>query len=67
MAVGGLAPEQVGHGDVVNIPAGVQQQITNVGAEDLVFLCVCTPRFWAGSYEDLEDPPPSRRAELLHE
>ncbi len=38
-------------GDVVIIPAGVVQQITNTGPGDLAFYCVCTPRFTPGCYE----------------
>jgi mannose-6-phosphate isomerase-like protein (cupin superfamily) len=41
--------------DVVHIPAGVPQQISNTGSEDLVFLCICTPRFCMKNYRDLED------------
>jgi mannose-6-phosphate isomerase-like protein (cupin superfamily) len=41
--------------DVVHIPAGVPQQICNTGNEDLVFLCVCTPRFRLENYRDLGD------------
>ena len=41
-------------GDVVWIPAGVAQRIANVGAEDLVFLAVCTPRFVPEAYSSLE-------------
>ncbi len=40
--------------DVVHIPAGIAQQISNTGSEDLVFLCVCTPRFRQENYRDLE-------------
>src|SRR6266545_4046054 len=43
--------EDVEPGDVVRIPAGVGQRITNTGATDLVFFCVCTPRFSPASYE----------------
>ncbi len=32
-------------GDVITIPAGVWQRITNNGDGELVFLAVCTPRF----------------------
>ena len=41
-------------GDVVVIPAGVTQRITNTGRSDLVFYCVCTPRFTPGCYEALD-------------
>jgi len=40
--------------DVVHIPAGVPQQICNTCSEDLVFLCICTPRFRMENYRDLE-------------
>ena len=46
--------EDVEPGDVVRIPSGVGQRITNTGANDLVFLCVCTPRFAPASYERIE-------------
>ena len=41
-------------GDIVIIPAALTQRITNTGNDDLVFLCVCTPRFRQENYEDLE-------------
>lgn len=54
-SVGDLAPIEVGPGDVVVIPTGVAQQITNIGECDLVFACVCTPRFRPECYEALEE------------
>lgn len=51
--VAGLVAE-VGPGDRVLIPAGAPQRIANVGGEDLVFDCICTPRFVAAAYTDLE-------------
>ena len=48
--VGDLPPTIVSEGDVVRIPADVRQRITNVGDEDLVFLCICTPRFDQSAY-----------------
>ncbi len=44
---------QVKAGDVVLIQPGVRQKIYNEGAEDLVFLALCTPRFTPGCYVDL--------------
>ena len=41
--------------DVVTIPAGSPQRIANTGTGELVFLCVCTPRFRADNYLDLEE------------
>jgi mannose-6-phosphate isomerase-like protein (cupin superfamily) len=54
VTVGEMAPEKVGPGDVVIIPAGTAQQISNTGDTDLVFYCICTPRFSPESYESLE-------------
>jgi hypothetical protein len=42
-----------GIADVVAIPAGKLQRITNAGTTDMIFLCVCTPRFQAEFYVDL--------------
>ncbi len=44
-------------GDAALIPAGTPQRIENVGAEDLVFLCLCTPRFTPEAYRPLEESP----------
>ena len=52
--IGDAAPLRVGPLDVAIIPAGVSQRITNVGTVDLVFLCVCTPRFMPENYRALE-------------
>lgn len=59
--VGDLAPQDVGPGDVVLIPPSCRQRITNLGAGDLVFLCVCTPRFRQEDYEDAENRPDPER------
>jgi len=53
--VGSLAPQDVGAGDVVLIPASCRQRIANVGSGDLVFLAICTPRFVPEAYEDIDD------------
>ncbi len=52
--VGDLPPTVVGAGDVVLIPAGVRQRISNIAAVDLVFLALCTPPFRESAYRDLE-------------
>jgi mannose-6-phosphate isomerase-like protein (cupin superfamily) len=54
VSVGDAPAAAVGPGDVVLIPAMTRQRIANTGAEDLVFLAVCTPRFEPENY--LEDP-----------
>ena len=52
--IGELPPEAVGPGDVVLIPPGCRQRIRNPGPGDLVFHALCTPRFLASAYEDVE-------------
>ena len=52
--VGDLPPRDVTVGDVVIIPALCRQRIANTGADDLVFLAICSPRFQREAYEDLE-------------
>ena len=42
--------QQVSAGSVVQIPKGMKQRITNTGGQDLIFFCVCTPRFTTDSY-----------------
>ena len=44
----------VGPGDSALIPAGCAQCVENVGDVDLVFLCVCSPRFLPEHYSNLE-------------
>jgi len=52
--IGDSIKTTVAPGDIVVIPAEVTQQITNTGVSDLVFYCVCTPRFAPECYESLE-------------
>ena len=52
--IGDLPPREVGIGDVVVIPRNTRQRITNAGDKDLIFLCICTPRFIQADYESLE-------------
>ena len=51
--VGDLLPTEVGAGDVVIIPRNTPQRITNTGDGDLIFLCICTPRFVPEEYETM--------------
>lgn len=50
--VGDLPAQDVSKYDVVIIPAGCAQRITNTGHEDLVFLALCSPRFEPACYEE---------------
>ena len=53
VTVGELPPADVSSGDVVRIPRNTSQAILNTGDSDLVFLCICTPRFTPGCYEEV--------------
>jgi len=55
--VGNLAAQTVGPGDVVLIPPGCRQRMTNLGEEDLIFLAICSPRFRPDAYEDIDPEP----------
>jgi mannose-6-phosphate isomerase-like protein (cupin superfamily) len=37
--------------DMVFIPKNATQRITNTGVNDVVFLCICAPRFEVHNYE----------------
>ena len=50
VTVGELEPTDVGVGDVVVIPPMTSQKIANTGTTDLIFYCVCTPRFTQECY-----------------
>jgi mannose-6-phosphate isomerase-like protein (cupin superfamily) len=52
--VEGLEPAEVTEGDVVRIPPQCAQRIINTGDSDLIFYCVCSPRFRQENYETLE-------------
>ena len=52
--VGDSPPIVVGPGDIVSIPPDTRQRIANTGEQDLVFLCICTPRFRSDLYVKLE-------------
>ena len=60
VTVGDLEPTKVDVGDLIVIPAGTSQKITNIGKTDLVFYCICTPKFTANCYcdEEAESKPP---------
>jgi mannose-6-phosphate isomerase-like protein (cupin superfamily) len=51
--IGGTIIQTVRAGDIVLIPRGTSQRITNTGQSDLSFLCICTPRFDQAAYEAL--------------
>lgn len=51
--VGDAPAQPVCPGDVVLIPPGIRQRITNTESCDLVFLAICSPRFVPAAYEEL--------------
>ena len=46
----GMEPTKVSVGDVIIIPDGTSQRIKNIANCDLVFYCVCTPKFTQEQY-----------------
>jgi mannose-6-phosphate isomerase-like protein (cupin superfamily) len=50
--IGSLKPQKIGVGDVVFIPALTSQSVTNTGKTDLIFHCICTPKFTESCYVD---------------
>ena len=54
MEVDGKPAFEIGPGDCVRIPAHSSQRCTNIGEEDFIIYCVCTPRFTPACYKDLE-------------
>ncbi|HUD96987.1 MAG TPA: cupin domain-containing protein [Woeseiaceae bacterium] len=54
MEVAGESPFDVAEGDIVAIRVGASQCIRNQGDADLVFQCLCVPRFTPECYQSLE-------------
>ena len=52
----GIDATPVGAGDVVRIPAGKAQRITNKSDQQLIFFAVCAPPFRAAAYVNLNAP-----------
>lgn len=55
MQLGDARPQNVGPGDVAVFPPGTSQWIENTCQGDLVFHCVCVPRFTPDSYGKREN------------
>jgi mannose-6-phosphate isomerase-like protein (cupin superfamily) len=53
--LGGCSHQKVAVGDVVIIPPGCAQRITNDGSSSLIFLAICSPRFKGKAYHQLEE------------
>jgi mannose-6-phosphate isomerase-like protein (cupin superfamily) len=56
--VGDHFTARVSAGDVVWIPRDTTQRISNTGTSDLIFLCICNPRFKPECYEATEEGRP---------
>ena len=54
MEINGINQGRVSKSDVVYIQSGVSQRITNLTDSDLIFLCICHPKFTKESYTNLE-------------
>ncbi|MFC2096922.1 cupin domain-containing protein [Bacteroidota bacterium] len=46
-----IEPADLSKGDVVRIPGGKVQRITNTGETDLIFYAICSPRFVKACYK----------------
>ena len=53
--VGDLQSTRVTSGDLIVIPAGCSQRISNIGKTDLIFYCICTPKYTPECYCDEEE------------
>ena len=51
MEIDGKITGTVGEKDLVFIPRNTTQRITNTASRDLVFLCICSPRFEISNYK----------------
>lgn len=58
--VGDLQSTKVSAGDLIVIPAGTSQRISNIGKNDLVFYCICTPKFTSECYCSEQEAETSR-------
>jgi mannose-6-phosphate isomerase-like protein (cupin superfamily) len=63
--IGEQPPQELSAGDIVHIPPMCRQRITNIGAEDLVFLAICSPRFLQDVYEDIDDVTRKKGNQIL--
>jgi mannose-6-phosphate isomerase-like protein (cupin superfamily) len=54
VTIGKLEATEVREGDVVVIPPLTSQKITNIGKDDLLFYCICIPRFTEECYTNEE-------------
>ena len=55
--IGDLPAQEMNPGDIAIIPPMCRQHITNLDTGDLIFPALCTPRFSASVYEDIENNP----------
>lgn len=56
LEAGDITGQALAPGDVAFVPAGVRQRLHNPGPDELVFLCLCTPRFTPDCYHAGEPP-----------
>lgn len=54
MKVGNSPKKNVKEGDAIFIKSNIAQQITNTSDSDLIFLCICNPKFSPEVYTNLE-------------
>ena len=54
VTLGTLPPQAVAKHDVIIIPADCPQSIVNAGQDDLIFLVICSPRFFPKNYQEVK-------------
>ncbi len=54
VSVGDMEPAEVAVGDVIIISSNTPQRIENKGDNDLIFYCICSPRYNQDLYLELE-------------
>lgn len=54
MEIDGKIAGNVESSDIIIIPRNAAQRMKNTGTDDLIFLCICTPRFEEKNYESLQ-------------
>ena len=50
MEISNEVTKEVCEGDIVVIPKGKNQRIKNIGKNDLIFYCICLPRWQSENY-----------------
>lgn len=53
--IGNEPPRIIKKNELIYIPQNVRQRIENIGDQDLIFLCICVPRFQQKNYQSIQE------------